>query len=536
MDINLDNFKKLLERIRTIGLWGRIFKWQEVKDLLFDAVAEMQDLKVNKEILTDQIADLKAKESSLSKDIALATTNEIHHSNEINNLQNLISQKTGEIARLNDELTSSNTRFEVQAENINKVETANALLIQKNEQISASLKNLSEQNATDKEALTQVSEAKNKLENIYQLQRQNFENILAEKNNISNENATNKEALTQVTEIKISLEKDAVGLNETIKNLRYECDQLKKLNTQLTSEEDARRQKFDNDVSTLNSIKDQIQNDRNEEITLRNNVEIERLKSLKDTWGRHQDNVKSILKGICNKHIIEYVDKVSFKLEPDNTLKICDEYVIFDAKSPGADDLRNFPNYLKDQTEKAKKYAKQDGIKKDIFFVVPSNTLDRISQFVYNLVDYDVYIISVDSLEQIILSLKKIESYDLAEALRPEDRDNICRVLGKFAHLSKRRIQIDSFFAKQFIELAYKSENDLPKEIFDQTVKYERSEKLNPPQERRAKAIPTKDLEADSNQIDLVVSAKGIVIDDLKLANGLNDLALYKVIDEEIES
>ncbi len=59
--------------------------------------------------------------------------------------------------------------------------------------------------------------------------------------------------------------------------------------------------------------------------------------------------------------------------------------------------------------------------------------------------DYNVYIITKDSLEPIIIALKKIEEYEFADKLSPEERDNICRVIGKFAHTTKRKIQIDQF-------------------------------------------------------------------------------------------
>jgi len=191
------------------------------------------------------------------------------------------------------------------------------------------------------------------------------------------------------------------------------------------------------------------------------------------------------------------------------------------------EDLSNFPNYIKDQSEKAKKYARIEGVKTDIFFVVPANTLPVLKQFVYNMADYTVYLLSLDVIEPLILTLCKIEEYEFAEQLRPEDRENICRILGKFAHLSKRRIQVDSFFAKQFIELAYKCESSLPSEIHDKVLEFERSEKLNPPVEKRAKAISIKELEADTSKIDKEADAKGINIsNDLSIA--LDDIELYK--------
>ena len=164
---------------------------------------------------------------------------------------------------------------------------------------------------------------------------------------------------------------------------------------------------------------------------------------------------------LCQTHLVDYIEEVPFKGKPDNTINICDEYIIFDAKSPANDDLTNFPKYIKRETDNLKKYASQESVKKEIFLVVPSNTIGHISQLTYNLGDYKVYVISIDSLEPIILSLKKIEEYEFAEQLSPEERENICRVIGRFAHTTKRKIQIDQFFANQFIELLVKCKNEL---------------------------------------------------------------------------
>src|SRR5207247_2190696 len=113
--------------------------------------------------------------------------------------------------------------------------------------------------------------------------------------------------------------------------------------------------------------------------------EINRLTGLKETWTRHQDKVKEVIKTICQKYTIEYIDKVPFKGNPDNTIKICDEFVIFDAKSPASDDLDNFPTYIKAQMESVKKYIKEENVKKEIFLVIPSNTVDVIGHFCFNM-------------------------------------------------------------------------------------------------------------------------------------------------------
>jgi hypothetical protein len=450
MDTNIDNLKKLLDRIKLIGFWDRLFSWGTVREQLVDATADVQKLVSNADSLQREHAALSATHMSIEKDLRIAN-------------ESLI-RKEGDVQRT-----------------ITMLQETNARVTELNKQVAAK------------------------------------DTIIA----------TNTETTANLTTRKNELDIELAGIKVTLENIRTELRTVKQQNTELLAGEDTRRTQYAHDVATLTAIREQIQQERTRETEERNEVELTRIKGLKETWSRHEDNIKSLIKNICNKLTVEYVDKVPFKGEPDNTMKICEEYVIFDAKSPASDDLGNFPTYLKDQAERAKKYAKQDGVKTDIFFVVPSNTLERLTTFVFNLGDHNVFIISVDSLEQIILGLKKIEEYEFAEQLSPEERDNICRVLGKFAHLTKRRIQIDSFFAKQFIELAYKSETDLPPEILEKVVAYERSEKLNPPVEKRAKAISIKELEKDTLSLNTEVAAKGILIDDLKISNGLNGLELY---------
>ncbi|MCX6174117.1 MAG: hypothetical protein NTZ27_05120 [Ignavibacteriales bacterium] len=341
---------------------------------------------------------------------------------------------------------------------------------------------------------------------------------LNEKLDISREELSNSKS--SVASMDETIRLSAIKINDLDKGLLLQKDrsdqlilensQLKKENTIFKQTETDRINKYEKDISTLNSIKDQIQNERIKEIEEKHLVEIERINNLKETWSNHQENVKKEIKRICQDHTIMYIDKVPFKGSPDNTIKIAEEFVIFDAKSPASDDLNNFATYIKAQTESVKKYVKEENVKKDIFLVIPSNTVEIIHQFSFNMADYNVYVVTLDSIEPIILSLKKIEEYEFVEQLSPEERDNICRVIGKFAHMTKRRIQIDQFFERQFLEILSKCESDLPHDVLEKVIEYEKSEKLNPPQEKRAKLISNKELEADSLKIRKEIEAKEI--------------------------
>src|SRR6478735_5138186 len=289
---------------------------------------------------------------------------------------------------------------------------------------------------------------------------------------------------------------------QKLENAELELQKMRTQITQLNKDEEFKKQDHAKAVSSLMQIQEKLQRDREGEVNARVQTEIERIKKLKETWLNHETNVQNRIKVICSKHGVDYIDKVPFKGSPDNTLKINDEYIIFDAKSPANDDLSNFPSYIKNQAESVKKYVNEEGVRREVFLVIPTNTLERIEQFEYRLADYSVYVISHDSLEPIILALRRIEDYEFAEQLSPEERENICRVLGKFVHLSKRRIQIDGFFTRQFFELVYRSEADLPKDILEKVSEFERAEKLNPPIERRARQISVKDLKTDSEKLE----------------------------------
>jgi len=321
--------------------------------------------------------------------------------------------------------------------------------------------------------------------------------------------------------------KEIALLKQKVDQLGKDISRMEQENVAFKRDENHRQREHENRMAVLKGEIERVGNERNMEKDERQNAEIELLQSLKETWANHQDNVVGNIKRICQKHTIEYVENVPFKGKPDAVIKICDEYVVLDAKSPASNNLENFPTYIRTQTESVGKYVKEDNVRKDLFLVVPSNTVDVLDQFCYNMADYSVYIVTVDALEPIILSLKKIEDYEFVNQMSPEERENICRVIGKFAHMTKRRIQIDHFFAWEFLDILTKCKADLPREILEKVVEFEKSEKLNPPQERRSKQILTRDLEDDAGRIQKEAEAKAIVFPP-SLHRDIGQLPLYE--------
>jgi hypothetical protein len=339
-----------------------------------------------------------------------------------------------------------------------------------------------------------------------------FKQQVSERDNRISDHEKNFQILSarvnDLTSANQKLENRITNLESDHKRLNTEKAEMANKITRYEQTEQSRLEEYQKNVSGVNAIRAGLESDRQKINDERVREKEEAFENRKQTWRNHEEAVKTAIKNICQSQLIDYVKEVPFKGKPDNTIKIAGEYVIFDAKSPAGDDLENFPKYLKIQTESVNKYIKQENVKSDIFLVVPSNTVDVIKQFSYKTGDYNVYIVTIDALEPIILSLKRIEDYEFAEQLTPDERENICRIIGKFSHTAKRKIQIDYFFSYQFLDILSRCNIDLPEDIYKSVQEFERAEKLNPPQEKRAKQILTDDLIAESEKLALEARAR----------------------------
>ena len=443
MQLRNEKLTLFFERIKSVTFWQRIFTWNTLRSLSYEAYEEFRSL-------------------------------------------------VGSIGRFSDELDQSKNSLSL-------LEQENDRLRSDNDTLARNLENLEEKLSESK---TEISDMKASI-------------------------ATKEEIIKSAERKATEQNNEAFMLKQRVDQLLEELSEVKQENSAFKESENSRKNEHQGRIDVLTREIERVGNERNKEREDQQRVEIETLESKRETWARHQENVKSAMKLICQKHTIEYVDNVPFKGSPDNTLRICEEFVVFDAKSPASDDLQNFPTYVKHQAESVRKYIKEDNVRKDIFLVIPSNTVDVIQQYSFNMADYNVYVVTLDVLEPLILSLKKIEDYEFVNQLGPEERENICRVIGKFAHMTKRRIQIDHFFAWEFLDILTKCKADLPKEILEKVIDFEKSEKLNPPQERRAKQILTKDLESDNDKIQREAEAKEIVFPP-SLQRDLRSLPLFE--------
>ena len=301
----------------------------------------------------------------------------------------------------------------------------------------------------------------------------------------------------------IKLEK--AKIDERLTSVEQERNALKSENIAYQKAEEGRQKEVTKNIESAITLQKSLEAEKSRLNDERVQEKEDALEKMKLKWSDHEKDVQNYLQLICRNNVITYVSQEDFphpRNKPDSSIEIMDQLIVFDAKSPANDDLSNFPKYIKNQTENLKKYAKHENVKNDLFLVIPSNTLEVIAQFHYNIGDYNVFIITKDALEPIVLSLKKIEEYEFADKLSPEERDNVCRIIGKFAHTTKRRIQIDEFCAREFLDTLTKAGSQLPRDILENVIKFENAEKLNPPMEKRNKKIHTKDLKEQVDKLE----------------------------------
>ena len=270
---------------------------------------------------------------------------------------------------------------------------------------------------------------------------------------------------------------------------------------------------YNRKIERINTLYDQLKSDRETLANEQMDLLVKKQEELAVSWQKHENEVAESIRTICRKHDFVWCEKCEYPHQgtPDNVVLIGKMYTIFDAKSPkNPEELENFPAYLKNQAEAMKKYCKHDDVRKEVFLVVPSSTLDVLTTYQYDLAEYVVYIITPESLIPILQILRQIENYEFTDTMSPEDQDKLCRFIGKLSHATKRKIQIDTYFSRELID-ALRGIDMIPEDFAAEIGKYEQKAKLNPPMEKRVKMIEIEDVENEVRRMETEIAVRTAV-------------------------
>ena len=210
----------------------------------------------------------------------------------------------------------------------------------------------------------------------------------------------------------------------------------------LEAKSEKKEKRVSEEIENLNYANKQFQN---EQARVRKEDEMKQEQEKENRsriWNDHEIKSLDFMKDICKKEDIQLSCYSNTKpppdfptnLKPDFTVKIMDQYVIFDAKFSKSSKINI---YLKDQVQKsAAKYEEHSSVLFPFtFFVIPSISISEIKETYFHHGQFHFYVISVEAFEPIIRTLKKLEDYSFAENLDPEDR---VKIIDAIAHLSRR--------------------------------------------------------------------------------------------------
>lgn len=162
-------------------------------------------------------------------------------------------------------------------------------------------------------------------------------------------------------------------------------------------------------------------------------------------WNDHENDVVATLIDLCKLPHLQFTsfsntnlpDDFDGSLKPDFLIDFLGQYVIFDAKVSKA---QNLQTYIDDQVKKTTEKVKKSGkIYPHIFLVVPTEATKELKKLTYSKDQYTYYIVSRESLSPILAFLKRISSYELAETLDPQKRENIVNIIAELAsHINFR--------------------------------------------------------------------------------------------------
>ena len=255
-----------------------------------------------------------------------------------------------------------------------------------------------------------------KLENEVEIEK-------AEHNKLTGANKQMYAELTQAKAKIQSIEKERDNLQSTLTKMETKREQQEKEHARGLEKIDAAER----------ALKEERQRVLENEVKAKVLAEEERDR----LWNDHEVSVISTLVDLCKQPHLQFTsysnnslpEDFDGSLKPDFLIDFLGQYVVFDAKVSKAQSLQT---YIDDQVKKtAEKMKKSDKIYPHIFLVVPTEAVVELKKLVYAKDKFTFYVVSREALSPILASLKRISTYELAETLDPQKRENIINALAE---------------------------------------------------------------------------------------------------------
>lgn len=269
-----------------------------------------------------------------------------------------------------------------------------------------------------------------------------------------------------------------------IKTMTKERDLWHVRATKLESEQEQREKKSEDMIQKQDAARQALED---EKVRIRKEDELQKEEELAERdrmWGQHEQHVQSMLRDICKnpQYAFSCFDNTNLpdgfdgSLKPDFLVEFLGQYIIFDAKVTRSQDIQTYITNSVKST--AKKVKNNPNIYPTIFLVIPTEAISEIGKLSYVDQGFSFFIVSPESLEPIIASLKKISNYELADQFDPQEREGIVNWIARLDYHINARNTFDVLLAEKGAELlsdAEKLNPELAKEV------QQKKEKMKPP-------------------------------------------------------
>ena len=321
---------------------------------------------------------------------------------------------------------------------------------------------------------------------------------------------------------KARAEKEYNQLTGDLRSLGRERDTLQKQVAKFQTDEEGQKTAFDQQVVKLDqsrqSLEDEKARIRQEDQDRRKLAEEQRDR----LWNDHEGRVIKLLSDLCGmpEYAFALYDKdclpkeIPSKFKPDTVIEFLGQFIVFDAKASRSD---NFQNYIKTQVvATVEKINNHPAIYQNVFFVVPTEGISELSTTRFYEQGYNFFVISPEALAPILAGLKKITTYEFAEQMDPQERENIIGTMAELGYHISFRNAADIVLAQggvRALEKLDKLEGNLRESIEERIGKIE---------ERQPKTLSPADLKriiaggskGQQKEIIKLVSPKALVGED----------------------
>jgi hypothetical protein len=235
------------------------------------------------------------------------------------------------------------------------------------------------------------------------------------------------------------------NLEADMKALTKERDGLSVRVSKFEAEQEQKQKRHEDMATKLEEAKATLED---EKVRIRREDEERQQQLIEDRdrmWNDHEQSVVSLLGDLTKKEHCKFPsfsntnlpEGFSGSLKPDFMIEFLEQFIIFDAKVSRSQDLNN---YIKESVKKtAEKIKGNKNIYSTVFLVVPTDAIATLKKLHFYEESYSFYIVSPESLEPILASLKRIETYEFAEAMDPQERENIIDTIASFLfHIQTR--------------------------------------------------------------------------------------------------